>query len=420
MIKKLRLKFIVIAMLSVIIVLAGIMATINITNYSKTKSEWEEVLSVLCENDGKFPVEGAGQGGQNNPTPHKGGMNGMENMSPETPYATRFFSVKLSEGEDGQLYAYADVERIAAVSAQEAANYAAELYNKGKTKGMYGNYRYRAVEKEGTGETLYVFLDCTNGISSLKNFLSMSILFSLLGVALVFVLVFIFSRVVFKPVEESYIKQKQFITDAGHDIKTPLTIIGADAEVIELEQGENEWTKDIKKQIGRLTSLTEKLVFLSKMEEGTKIEFCPFDLSEMLEETVVPYEAAAKVRGLTIKSEIEQGLIYNGNEELLSQAVALLMDNATKYAAEGDIIVSLKKQGKNYRITFKNAIADGGAADCEKWFERFYRADSSRNSKTGGNGIGLSAARAIITAHKGKLTALPSPDHNSVEFVIVL
>jgi signal transduction histidine kinase len=405
MIKKLRFAFILIAMLSVIFVLTVIIGSINISNYVRINSESDAVLDMLIDNNGRFP---------NMSAPSKPGQ--MGGFSAETPYETRYFSVVISN--DGEAV-YADVGQIAAISSQDAVEIAKGLYDKDKTSGMYGDYKYKTVSAD-TG-VLYVFLDCSRNLSTFRSFLYMSLIISALGVVVVFLLVIVFSRIVFKPVEESYAKQKMFITNASHDIKTPLTVINTDAEVIEMTNGESEWTDDIKKQIVRLTSLTDKLVFLSRMEEANlKLDFVQFNISEVIEEMCQPYCAVAEKRGIELKTDIEKDVTISGNEQALGQAIALLMDNAVKYACDDGVIsVTLKKRGKGCVLYFKNDADGVEKGDNSNLFERFYRGDKSRNSATGGNGIGLSVVKAIIDAHNGKITA-NSADGKSIEFVITL
>ena len=405
MIKKLRRKFIWIAMCSMIFVLGTIVTVINVINYSKADEYSDKVISVLMDNEGGFP--------QNFPMRPGLGNNGM---TPETPFEARFFTVMLND--NGEVV-FSDTKQIAAITPQTAEKYAKNLYANGETAGMYDDYKYRV--KETDEGTLYIFLDCTREMNSFRGFLQTSILISIGGLAVVFILIIIFSRIALKPVEESYQKQKHFITNASHDIKTPLTIINAGAEVIELEHGEGEWTKEIKKQTQRLTALTDKLVFLSRMEEeNQKISMREFNLSELIEEAVAPYENMTKAKGFIFSFDCQSGIIYKGNEEMLSQAIALLMDNAIKYTNEnGYITVSLKKTLKGIELRFKNTANDVKEGNNNEIFERFYRADKSRNSGTGGHGIGLSVVKAIVTAHKGKIAAY-SADGKSMEFLIIL
>ena len=230
---------------------------------------------------------------------------------------------------------------------------------------------------------------------------------SLLGLAAVLVLVVIFSRMVFRPVEESIQKQKRFITDASHELKTPLTIIDANTEVLEMESGESQWTKSTRKQIQRLTGLVQQLVTLSRLDEEKGVQdIAEFNLSEAIADSVQPYEALAQTKGKNLVLEIEKNIFYAGDEKSVRQLTGILMDNAVKYSSEkGNIRLILKKKGKKILLEVYNDADELPQGKLDVLFERFYRLDSSRNSGTGGSGIGLSVAKAIVQAHKGKITA---------------
>ena len=408
MLKRLRRKFIGITMCSIVLVLGSIIGIINLANYWNINNNADALLSVLAENDGVFPRVGDMEGSGQKPPPR--------DMSPEAPFNTRYFTVVLRL--DGTVFSV-DTGRIAAVSSEEAAEYAAQLYAQGKTGGFFENYKYQAHAcNEGI---MYIFLDCNEELETFYSFLFVSILASLIGILLVFALVLFFSKLAVRPVAESYEKQKQFITDASHEIKTPLTVIDANTEVLEMESGENEWTKSIKNQVKRLASLTEKLVFLSRMEEeNAALQMADFSLSEAILQTAQPYEAIAEVQGKTLSLEIERNVSYYGNEVSLRQLISLLLDNAMKYSNPGgSIAVQFRTAGKNKVLSVKNTVSHIQKGKLDMLVERFYRLDSSRISQTGGYGIGLSVARAIVTAHKGKISA-QSDDGRSILFTIVL
>lgn len=408
MLKRLRRKFIGITMCSIVLVLGSIIGIINLANYWNINNNADALLSVLAENDGVFPRVGDMEGSGQKPPPR--------DMSPEAPFNTRYFTVVLRL--DGTVFSV-DTGRIAAVSSEAAAEYAAQLYAQGKTGGFFENYKYQAHAcNEGI---MYIFLDCNEELETFYSFLFVSILASLIGILLVFALVLFFSKLAVRPVAESYEKQKQFITDASHEIKTPLTVIDANTEVLEMESGENEWTKSIKNQVKRLASLTEKLVFLSRMEEeNAALQMADFSLSEAILQTAQPYEAIAEVQGKTLSLEIERNVSYYGNEVSLRQLISLLLDNAMKYFNPGgSIAVQFRTAGKNKVLSVKNTVSHIQKGKLDMLFERFYRLDSSRSSQTGGYGIGLSVARAIVTAHKGKISA-QSDDGRSILFTIVL
>ena len=228
----------------------------------------------------------------------------------------------------------------------------------------------------------------------------------------------LFSGRIMRPVAESYKKQKQFITDAGHEIKTPLTIIGANTEVIEMQTGESEWTRGIKDQISHLASLTEKLIFLAKMEEQTDIPMFEFSLSDVVAESVQEFAAVAAAQNVELCCDIQKAVLYTGNEEMIRRMITLLTDNAIKYSDGKVVSFSLHADGNKRIIQVQNDASYMADGDLSCLFERFARGDASRNSGTGGHGIGLSVVQAIVSAHKGKIKAECA--NGKVVFTVIL
>lgn len=405
MIRDLRKKFILVAMLSTMLVLTAIMGVVNFSNYREMLDRADEMTALLEQNDGKFPEEPSWHEQDDTETPPAKPENDEKDksrFSVETPFETRYFTVTVDE--NGEV-TDCDLDRIAAVDEETAEEYTQTAQQKNKTTGFQGIYRYRVTETEDGAK--YVFLDCRREISNFRTVLVTTISVSLLGLAAVFVLVVIFSRMVFRPVEESIQKQKRFITDASHELKTPLTIIDANTEVMEMESGESQWTKSTRKQIQRLSGLVQQLVTLSRLDEEKGLEEkCEFNLSEAVSECVQPYESLAQTREKNLTLNIEEDITYTGDERSIRQLAGILMDNAVKYFSEnGNITLTLKKKGKKIFLEVYNDADDLPQGKLDVLFERFYRLDSSRNSGTGGSGIGLSVAKAIVQAHKGKITA---------------
>ena len=435
MIKILRRKFIAIAMVSVVLVLFGLIGTMDILNYYRTTESIKSEMSLLKENGGDLSELKTGRGftfGNGGPapsekiTPPSDAKLAPENrftsgMNQETPFSLRYFTVTLNaSGEEVAV----NTNDIFLVDEETAVSMAKSLASKGKTSGFYENYYYDVLDVTTADEpcSMYLFLNANEKLESFRSFRNISFFISLLGVLLVYILVVFLSRIVTKPVAETYEKQKRFITDASHEIKTPLAIIGANTEVLEMTQGDNEWLKSIKNQIERLTSLTEKLVFLSRMdEENTKLDMVEFSLSDAVLEVAESFLPVAKAKEKQLDIFVEENISYVGNEETISQAVSLLLDNALKYANEkGRVEVRLKTSAKNKKeILVYNTLDEIAEGKHDELFERFYRTDSSRSSKTGGHGIGLSVVKAIVTAHKGRIFA-ESKDSKSIVFRMVL
>ncbi len=405
MITLLRKKFILIAMSSTFVVLAVIMGVMNILNYRRVLEEADRMTGYLAENGGRFDRRFREE------TPDKGDA-GMPDrvFSKETPFQTRFFTVTLDE--DGNA-AQMDMKSIAAVSRTEAQQYAEAVSAKNKERGFQGIYRYRCVDaSEGS---MIIFVDCGLELDAFQNQAFISIAVSVGGLLAVFVLVLIFSKIVFRPVEESYDKQKRFITDASHEIKTPLTIIDANTEVIEMTMGECQWTQSTKNQVQRLSELTRKLVALTRMDEGrSEIVSTEFSVSEAVLEAIRPFETVISTEGKRLCTSIEEGVSMTGDEGGIRQLVGILMDNAVKYSLPESVIeISLHRSSRKISLSVANQAEGFPKENMDQLFERFYRLDSSRNSETGGSGIGLSIARMIVQSHKGKITAV-SPDRKKL------
>lgn len=265
---------------------------------------------------------------------------------------------------------------------------------------------YRYTTYTVGNEIHIIFLDYGREMTSFRSFLFTSMGVSVVGLmAVLFLLIFLSGRIV-KPFSENYEKQKRFITDAGHELKTPLTIIDADAEVLEMDIGENEWLRDIQTQTKRLAQLTNSLILLSRMEEQPRTEKIEFPISDLVEETVETFQALAKTRNKNLSANIQPMLSMSGDEKAVRQLITILLDNAIKYANDGGRIeITLKKQKNMIYLSTFNTVESISKENIMHLFDRFYRVDQSRNSQTGGYGLGLSIAAAIVNAHKGKITA---------------
>ena len=395
MFKKLQIRFIALSMASLLAVLLVIMGAINIMNYRHVVQRADATLALLAENGGSFAAPDMDG---------KPPMGMRRGMSAETPYESRYFSVLLSADGDAQAV---DTGRIAAVDSLNAVQYAQRVFKSGKASGFLEDYRYTVVTEDGG--TRVIFLDCGRDLETFRSFLLASAGVSLLGLISVGALIVAFSGRIVKPVAESYEKQKRFITDAGHEIKTPLAIISADAEVLQLDLGEdNEWLQDIQKQTQRLAGLTNDLVYLSRMEEQQGgAQHVAFPVSDVVLEQAQSFRALAKTQGKSFTETVTPMLTLCGDEKAVRQLTSILLDNAVKYTPEGGKIrLTLEKQGRSIALTvYNDASVPVPRAELPRLFDRFYRTDPSRSSETGGHGIGLSIAKAIVNAHKGRITA---------------
>ncbi len=404
MIKRLRRKFILIATVIIFLVIGSLVGVLNIVNYVRINKDADEVLTLLADNDGVMPVP---------PFIEEG--NPIEGFSPEVPFRTRYFTVTISEDE----VVATDIGKIAAISEQEAKNYALILRSADKTDGYYNDYKFTKITVDN-GE-MYIFLDCVSELENFRNFLTISIIIGLSVIILIFILIWLFSAIAVKPIAESYEKQKRFITDANHEIKTPLAIISATNEIMEVEYGKSEWSEVIEKQIKKLNTLTEKLVFLSHMdEENANIPMVEFNISDTVTEVSEQFNSVATAQQKEFEVSVEDNLKFVGEMSLIGQLTSILLENAFKYSTEkGCIKLSLMRHGSGVKLIVENTADNVDKENLDKLFDRFYRLDQSRNSQTGGNGIGLSIAKSIVNIHKGKIT-VRYDDMGYIIFTIVL
>ncbi len=408
--RRLRRKFILVAMGAVTVVLTLIIAGINIVNYSHVCKMADARLDYILA--GK---DGIDWGDESKAEPANGKDAGdsqagvrirhFEGMTAESPFDTRYFTVTIDAGQVADV----NTARIAAVGAKRAASIAAKLHSKGWVSGFSGNYRYTTDVQDD--ETTYVFVDCSRELASFYSFLSASVAISCIGWLAVLAIVAGASGAVIRPIAESYSKQKRFITDASHEIKTPLAVIDAANEVQEIESGESEWTQSIHEQVARLTALTERLVFLARMDEGSAgFTMTSIDLSEAVDKAAAPFESVAVSHGKRLSTSIASSVRAHADAAAVAQVVELLLDNATRYASEDSVIeLSLRAVSRgagkgSAELVVSNAVDELPEGDLDRLFDRFYRADVSRNSKTGGSGVGLSVVRAIAEAHGGSAT----------------
>ena len=410
MIRKLRKKFIAAAIVAVFLVLLLLIGSINLINYRSLAAEADETLQILAANNGSFP--GQMFRVQDRPTEMQTPPPGEQQREPldakrggsrELAYQSRYFTATFTE--DGTVSAI-NLENLASLTEEEAGTLAESVFDTGKEKGFTGEYRYCCTVCNG--ETMLLFLNCERELSTFRSFLYASVGISLAGILAVFLLLLLFSGRIVRPIAESYEKQKRFITDAGHELKTPITVIRADADVLQSElDEENEWITDIRRQTNRLTKLTTDLIYLSRMEEeNAALRMQEFSLSELVEETAQSFQALALSKGRVFHSAVAPDLKMNGDEKALTKLVSVLLDNAMKYSPEGGTVeLKLEQGGRNARLVVKNSTLPMEKGNADHLLERFARGDSSRNSESGGFGLGLAIAKAVTEAHKGKIHA---------------
>ena len=442
MIRKLRLRFIISALLSILLVLSATIAAINVSNYLKSERETTRLLDKVVESE-RESIRRQNQGYWGDY--YRGGGMGIpdetghiykeSDPSKDDPRGQYFVAVYDTDGNS----VYTNFHIISADkgSDQEMAN---EIYNGTVASGVKDNYRYKKahykdvikyqystnpmdpnaemVEVEYPLEYTYVaFVDTTESMHGVTNYIANSIVVAVISYTVLAALIIISSHFVFKTSEESYRKQKAFITNASHELKTPLTIINTDVEILKMDNGDSEWTDSISDQVRRLTMMTNQLVTLSKLDEGNmkNYPFTTFSLSRLANESVDAFAPTFEKNGYKFTSDIDEDLDIKANQHLINELIYILLDNALKYTKEkGEVNLSVKKNKNRIEIKSSNDIEDD-EIDVNQLFERFYR--SPNTNKKEGSGIGLSIAKEIADLHKAKISAFIKD--KKIHFVIV-
>lgn len=391
MIRRIRRRFIRIALTVLALAMVLVAVVINAANWMNVRGELTETLTTLSESGGSM---GRGFGG-------KGARSrGLQNRLDESRYFTAFIQA------DGGI-ALADTSRVTGSTEAELAAIARQALDSGHDSGFSGSYLYTvSARRDGVKEA--VFLNCETKLDAVRRLALISAAACAAAVLLAWLLVALFSNRAIQPLIENAAQQKRFITDAGHELKTPLTVISANMDVLSLETGENEWVRSTQKQVANMRGLVNEMIYLSRLdEEDARLQWAAFSLSDAVKETAEPFEGMAEFKGKTLKLTVEEDVRMMGDSAAIKRLVSVLCDNAVKYALEGDAIrLSLKTEGKRAVLTVENGLnAPMDAETLRHLFDRFYRTDASRSKDSGGYGIGLSVARAIAEKHGGDIRA---------------
>ena len=394
MFKSLRKKFIATAVGSVAVVIAILAIALNFINFNKLEERIDTTLLDASRSQALIKI--FAEDGDD--------LIITKNSSSATEY--NGFSVAKVDNNGRIIKAYRDDSLIEDQDTLQSK--VIEALEKGKTSGFIGSYRFLKVETN-VGN-LILFLNCQRELDSYESFVKNSVLISIGVILSVLVLIILISKKVIAPIQETYLKQKQFITGASHELKTPLAIISSNADVLEMMNGDSKWTTNIHNQVDRLTSLVNSLVVFSRMEEKDTVERTSFDLTETLKSRIEDFDELANFQKKYIVTDIDENLNYYGEKDSIIQLMDILLENAIKYAPEdSDILVKLNKNRKYATLKVSNK-ANVEKGDLSKVFDRFYRLDESRNSAIKGYGIGLSMAQLIAEKHKETIQAYAPED----------
>lgn len=287
---------------------------------------------------------------------------------------------------------------------EEAQEIMQAIMQRGENQGMYGWLQYYMTPKDYG--TLIVLTDKTAEQGLLNQLFMITVIVGCIVLAVLFVFLCILSRWITNPVRTAFIRQKQFVSDAGHELKTPLTILSANADILRDEIGENKWLGYMQEQTGRMNQLVGDLLRLARMDNATQeYVFEEFNLSTAVTATALPFESQAYELRKNLELDIQPGVTYTGSEQHIRQLAAIFIDNALKYSDEDGVIrVTLLQKGDHAVMEFYNTGCEISPEETEKIFERFYRGDKARGSKgKSGYGLGLSIAKGIMEVHKIKI-----------------
>ena len=396
MFRKLKIRFILLASAAIVCILLTMIAVLNSVRFLQTNGEIQAVLNILSANNGDFPsVEETAESLQN------------DRITIDTIYQYRYFSVVYKE--DKTLYS-SNLDHLSNLSKEQALSYANKVIKDSRSSGVFkvGSqfYSYQITQDSKTKRYLLVVLDSTNYLESRNDFFWLSIQLCFYSFIFFVLVVSGFSNFAIRPYIKNYENQKRFITNAGHELKTPLAIISANTELQELMTGENEWTESTKDQIKRLSNLINQMVVLARLEEQPDVTLVDVNFSEVVKKVAGNFKSVIEKAGKKYEIKLQEDIHVKATEDELYELVSILIDNACKYCDEdGQIFVTLTKakRGKRARLTVANSYADGKNVDYSRFFDRFYREDESHNQKQPGYGIGLSMAESLVRIFKGRI-----------------
>lgn len=410
MIKTLQRKFIVTAMTAISALLILLLGTINILNIYYVRNQVDKKLEMISESEGN----------PDNLPRDPGNIPPREPFSQKNEYdtfmASNFFVVRFDR--NGNIV-YSDVSRISSVSEEEAKELPEKVYAQNELSGKIDSFEYMVRDSRiGMGKVV-VFLDTSGDIYSYIRVLFLSATIGIVCWLFMLLFVILLSKRAIRPIAENMEKQKQFVTNAGHEIKTPIAIIQSNTEAMELYNGENKWSKNIKEQTVRLNELMKNLLTLARMDESTdNLIQSNFSLSQLLTDHTECFRETLELRGIALQTSIQPMISFRANQEHMTQLISVLMDNAVKYTNEGgNVFVSLEENDKRIKLQFKNTCQQLPPVPPDKLFDRFYRADEARTQKDGGYGIGLSVAQSITETYKGRISA-GYENGNTIAFTI--
>lgn len=409
MIRQLQFKFIAIATGAIGVVIVVLLILLNTYNFQSMNRQISTTLHYLAQNNGVIADDEDSGTGSTSSSDSSNEQLPFE-ATDESKYQLRYFSIWLDE-DDHATVVSSNMEHIATINEGEARRIAENAAGRSQKEGrllLNGNhYAYLVSEKSEENALLIIVLDYSSDFYSVTSFISRSMLFAIVCIIFFIVVVFFFSKRAIRPLVRNMESQKQFITDAGHELKTPLTIISANAEVLEMMNGESEWTRSIRSQVQRMAGLVDDLIALSRLTEHADPVIEDTDLTGIVTDSVSSFKPVADRNSKSLTSDIKPDIHIKASRKGIQELVNILLDNAVKYCDDNGtihVLLTFRSGSRGARLSVSNSYADGKGQDYNRFFERFYRGDTSHNSEKAGYGIGLSMAKEFVSQYKGKMT----------------
>ena len=423
-INKIRRQFILIATISFFAVMLLMGTLIYTTNLLATRREMRMVLNYIVKHDGEIPRDKIDDAVAEQTVHHDSSVLTLQDIFgygnigsfQELLYSTHFFAVLYNENQHVKEI---KTNHFGGVSESDAIYFSKRALERRRNFGVIGLYHYMVAPRE-EGGTIVVFLESITEIATSNRLMYTAMFLIGLGSLITLLLVRALSYQVIQPEIRNAKRQKQFITNASHELKTPLAVIRANTEVEQMINGENEWNQSTMKQVDRMTGLIQNLVMIARAEEKENpVPLLQIDISKVIVETVDTFMPVASQAGKNLTHTVPDGITLLAEESEIRQLVSLLVDNAIKYCDEnGTVAVSLTGRGKVARLVVSNSYAEGKDIDYSRFFERFYRQDESHNVEKGGYGIGLSIAESLVEQYNGTISA--SWKDGVISFVCIL
>ena len=408
MIKKLKTKFIVSIMLSITLIFIFFTIGLNVMIVQINEKETQDLLHEIVDSDGECLIE------QPEYSTIVNNSDMGEIISGQMNYYNTSFAIKINHMNEitSMMTRYNDIDLVGYILKEVTTK-----VNEGETEGSFSNFSF-LVKNKHYGRIIAVADNSGESFFSrmiIKNSITIGFI-SLIGIM---ILAIFLSAWAVKPIKVAFKKQQEFISDASHELKTPLAIISANAEVLKTKMGENKWATFIVEETKHMNELVNDMLTLAKIDENKELAFSKFNLSDAVLSAALPFESISFENEKHLNIEVEKEINFVGMESKIKQLLIILLDNAMKHTQkDGKISVKLEQNDDKIKLQVSNEGKEIPKEEISLLFDRFYRSDTSRNSTNGGSGLGLAIAKAIAESHNGKITI--ECENGNINFIVRL